>query len=145
MNDRLDDLDTVRFTPATHEVSNQPPPLVGYNAWTGDPVLCATVAREGAGWVEDQAASLGELVGSERMQLLANQANRATPELRTHDRAGHRIDEVDYHPAYHELMQLAFGNSPHSLAWTATDRGGSSPAPRSTTSGTRARTAPPVR
>ena len=58
------------------------------------------------------------------MQLLANQANRATPELRTHDRSGHRIDEVDYHPAYHELMQLAFGNGLHSLAWTATDRGG---------------------
>ena len=76
MNDRLDDLDTVRFTRATHEVTNQPPPLVGYNAWIGDPVLRATVAREGGGWVDEQAASLGDLVGSERMQLLANQANR---------------------------------------------------------------------
>ncbi len=119
MNDHRDDLDTVRFTRATHEVTNQPPPLVGYNAWTGDPVLRATVAREGAGWVEEQAASLGELIGSERMQLLANQANRSPPELRTHDGAGHRIDEVDYHPAYHELMHLAFGNALHSLAWTA--------------------------
>jgi len=124
MNDRLDDLDTVRFTRATHEVTNQPPPLVGYNAWTGDPVLRATVAREGGGWVDGEAASLGDLVGSERMQLLANQANRSTPELRTHDRAGHRVDEVDYHPAYHELMQLAFGNGLHSLAWTAAGPGG---------------------
>ena len=124
MNDRLDDLDTVRFTRATHEVTNQPPPLVGYNAWTGDPVLRSTVAREGGGWVDEQASSFGELVGSERMQLLANQANRATPELHSHDRSGHRIDEVEYHPAYHELMQLAFGNGLHSLAWTAAEPGG---------------------
>jgi len=126
VNDRLDDegLDTVRFTRGTHEVTNQPPPLVGANPWTGDPVLRATVAREGGGWVDEQAASLGELVGSERMQLLAAQANRILPELRTHDRVGNRIDEVDYHPAYHELMQLAFTNGLHSLAWTAAGPGG---------------------
>ena len=124
MNERLDDLDTVRFTRATHEVTNQPEPLVGYNAWTGDPTLRATVFREGGGWVDEQAASLGDLVGGERMQLLANQANRRPPELRTHDPAGHRIDEVEYHPAYHELMQLAFGNGLHSLAWTAAAPGG---------------------
>ncbi len=127
MNDRLDDLeglDTVRFNRGTHEVTNQPPPLVGSNPWTGDPVLRATVAREGGGWVDEQAASLGELVGAERMQLLAAQANRILPELRTHDRVGNRIDEVDYHPAYHELMQLAFTNGLHSLAWTAAGPGG---------------------
>ena len=107
MNDRLDDLDTVRFTRATHEVTNQPPPLVGYNAWIEDGAPRDGRAR-GGGWVDEQAASLGDLVGSERMQLLANQANRSTPELRTHDSTGHRVDEVAYHPAYHELMQLAF-------------------------------------
>jgi putative acyl-CoA dehydrogenase len=127
VNDRLDDLeglDTVRFNRGTHEVTNQPPPLVGYNAWTGDPVLRSAVAREGGGWVEEQATSLGELVGGERMQLLAAQANRVPPELRTHDRFGNRIDEVEYHPAYHELMQLAFTNGLHSLAWTAAGPGG---------------------
>ena len=124
MSDHRDDLDTVRFTRATHEVSNQPPPLVGYNAWTGDSVLRAAVAREGGGWIDEQAASLGDLVGSERMQLLANQANRFAPELRTHDRYGNRVDEVAYHPAYHELMQLAFTNALHSLAWTAAGPGG---------------------
>jgi len=126
VNDRLDDegLDTVRFNRGTHEVTNQPPPLVGANPWTGDPVLRATVAREGGGWVDEQAASLGELVGGERMQLLAAQANRILPELKTHDRVGNRIDEVDYHPAYHELMQLAFTNGLHSLAWTAAGPGG---------------------
>ena len=119
MNDRLDDLDTVRFTRATHEVTNQLSAARRLQRLDRDPVLRAAVAREGGGWVDEQAASLGDLVGSERMQLLANQANRSTPELRTHDSTGHRVDEVAYHPAYHELMQLAFGNSLHSLAWTA--------------------------
>ena len=104
---------------ATHEVTNQPPPLVGYNAWTGDRVLRDAAARAGAGWVEREAAAMGELAGSERMQTLADQANRYGPVLRTHDRFGHRIDSVDFHPAYHELMGLAFGASLHSLAWTA--------------------------
>src|SRR3989441_6093706 len=61
---------------------------------------------------------MGDLVGSERMQTLAMQANRCAPELRTHDRFGDRIDAVEYHPAYHELMALAFGAGLHSLAWT---------------------------
>jgi len=124
VSDRLDDLDTVRFTRATHAVTNQPPPLVGYNAWRGDPVVSAAVSREGGGWIDEQAASLGELVGSERMQLLAAQANRIVPRLQTHDGVGNRIDEVEYHPAYHELMQLAFTNALHSLAWTAAGPGG---------------------
>src|SRR5258706_62500 len=61
---------------------------------------------------------MGDLVGSERMQTLAMQANRYAPELRTHDRFGNRIDAVEYHPAYHELMALAFGAGLHSLVWT---------------------------
>jgi len=108
---------------ATHEVTNQPPPFGGHNAWTGDPVLREAVARAGGAWIEDRARAMGELVVSERMQTLAYQANRFTPELKTHDRAGHRIDMVEYHPAYHELMSLAFGAGLHSLAWTV-DREG---------------------
>ncbi|MCL4802372.1 MAG: acyl-CoA dehydrogenase family protein [Burkholderiales bacterium] len=103
----------------THEVANQPPPFGGGSAWAGDAVLRAAVAREGGGWVEPRAQALGELVQSGRMLELAEQANRHTPELRTHDRHGHRIDAVDYHPAYHELMSAAFGAGLHSLAWTA--------------------------
>jgi putative acyl-CoA dehydrogenase len=98
---------------------NQPPLLAGYNAWERDPILRAAVTREGGGWVAERAQSLGALVGSERMQLLADQANRHLPQLRTHDRFGERIDAVDYHPAYHELMTLAFGAGLHSLAWKA--------------------------
>jgi len=108
---------------ATHEVTNQPPPFVGHNAWSDDPCLRAAVAREGGAWIEERARAMGELVASERMQTLAYQANRYTPELRTHDRAGHRVDVVEYHPAYHELMALAFGAGLHSLAWTV-DRAG---------------------
>jgi putative acyl-CoA dehydrogenase len=104
---------------ATHEVTNQPPPLAGYNAWTGDRVLGAAARRAQAGWIESEASAMGALVGSERMQLLADQANRYGPVLKTHDRFGNRVDAVDFHPAYHELMGLAFGAGLHSLAWTA--------------------------
>ena len=98
--------------------ANQPPPLVGYNAWSVDRILVEAVKREGGGWIAERASRMGDLVGSERMQTLAMQANRYTPELRTHDRFGNRIDAVEYHPAYHELMALAFGAGLHSLAWT---------------------------
>jgi len=107
----------------THEVINQPPQYGGHNAWQTDPVVRASVAREGGGWIEERARAMGELVASERMQTLAYQANRHVPELRTHDRFGHRVDAVEYHPAYHELMSLAFGAGLHSLAWTV-DREG---------------------
>jgi putative acyl-CoA dehydrogenase len=102
----------------THEVTNQPPPLEGYNAYEQDRALVEALHREGAGWAEARARELGGLVGSERLQQLARQANRYPPELRTHDRVGNRIDVVEYHPAYHELMGLAFGAEVHALAWT---------------------------
>jgi putative acyl-CoA dehydrogenase len=105
------------------QTSNQPPLLAGYNAWEQDPILRAAVEREGGGWVGERAHSLGQLVGSERMQVLADQANRHLPQLRTHDRFGERIDAVDYHPAYHELMTLSFGAGLHSLAWKAQREG----------------------
>ena len=104
---------------ATHIVTNQPPPLAGYNAWTGDRVVIAAAKRAQAGWIEPEASAMGALVGSERMQLLADQANRYGPVLKSHDRFGNRVDAVDFHPAYHELMGLAFGAGLHSLAWTA--------------------------
>ena len=108
---------TVRVESAA-ESGNQPPPLVGFNAWSGDRTLQEAVVREGGGWIAPRAKEMGELVGSEHMQTLAAQANRHVPELKTHDRFGNRIDSVEYHPAYHELMALAFGSGLHSLAWT---------------------------
>ena len=103
----------------THDVTNQVPPLAGYNAFAQDHILRAAVATGPAPWVADRATGLGALVGDERLQSLAHQANRYPPELRTHDRAGRRIDLVEYHPAYHELMTIACGHGVHSLAWTA--------------------------
>jgi putative acyl-CoA dehydrogenase len=105
------------------EGSNQPPALVGFNAWSGDHILKQAVEREGGVWISERAEGMGGLVGSERLQTLATQANRYPPELRTHDRFGNRIDAVEYHPAYHELMALAFGSGLHSLAWTEKRQG----------------------
>jgi putative acyl-CoA dehydrogenase len=102
--------------------ANQPPPLAGYDAWSTDRVLVEAVAREGGAWIAPEAKKMGELVGSERMQALARDANRHEPELRTHDRYGERIDAVEYHPAYHELMSLAFGAGLHSLSWASKAR-----------------------
>jgi putative acyl-CoA dehydrogenase len=109
--------------PEATEAANQPPALVGYNPWSGDQTLRNAVEREGGGWIVARAREMGELVGSERMQTLAAQANRFVPELRTHDRFGNRIDAVEYHSAYHELMTLAFSAGLHSLAWTEGRRG----------------------
>ena len=108
---------------AAHDVMNQPPPFINFNLYEIDTVLKEALYREGAGWADKQIHKFGEVVGSERYVNYAFQANRYLPELRAFDRYGHRIDEVQYHPAYHELMKLAIENSIHSIAWTA-DKGG---------------------
>ncbi len=103
---------------ATHDVLNQARPALGWNAFTGDRVLTAIAGRS-APWVAERAARLGAHAGDPATQELARLANRYVPELRTHDRFGNRIDWVEFHPAWHELMALAFGHEVHSLAWTA--------------------------
>lgn len=107
----------------THEVLNQPGSLAGYNAYAEDAPLVAAVAVFGAGWASEPLHRAGALIGSEKIQHLARQANRHLPELRTHDRFGHRVDVVEFHPAYHELMQLIYGCGTHSFAWTHTQPG----------------------
>jgi len=92
--------------PETHEVFNQVPPLVDYDA-SDDPALLEALRREGAGEAEAEVRKLGRLVGSARIQELTRLASEYPPVLHTHDRYGHRIDEVEYHPAWHELMQTA--------------------------------------
>ena len=108
----------------SHEVVNQPPPLADYNLFDSDPILRAAVAREGAGWATDRLHAFGAVLGSGPVADLAEAANRHPPELRAFDRSGRRIDEVDYHPAYHELMRLAKSHEVHSIAWTAPEPGG---------------------
>ena len=109
---------------AAHEVLNQPPPLENYNLFDRDAPLAEALHREGAGWAEERVRALGELTGSAHMIELGHQANRFPPELRLFDRFGHRIDEVTFHPAYHELMGLWREHELHSIAWTAGRPGG---------------------
>ena len=88
---------------ATHVVTNQARPATGFNAFDGDKVLTAAIQRE-APWAADRCSALGRLAGDEGVQELARLANRNLPELKTHDRYGNRIDWVEFHPAWHELM-----------------------------------------
>jgi len=100
----------------THEVLNQPPPLQGYDLFAADRVLAEGLGREGAGWAEERVRTLGRLAGGEALRW-GFEANTHPPVLRTHDRYGHRIDEVEFHPAWHELLRLAVGHELHALPW----------------------------
>jgi putative acyl-CoA dehydrogenase len=104
--------------PPTHEVANQPPPLLDHDVAAGDAALVEAMARHGAEPVAVRV--LGELAGTERVQRWAAEANGYPPVLRTHDRYGNRIDEVDFHPAWHELMRVAVGAGLHGTAWEST-------------------------
>ncbi|MCI0354213.1 MAG: isovaleryl-CoA dehydrogenase [Acidobacteria bacterium] len=101
---------------ATHEVFNQPPPLENYNLYDTDTALREAVRREGGEWGEGRLRKYGALSGGELMAL-GFQANVNKPVLRTFDRYGHRIDEVEFHPAYHRLMQAAIEHELPSLPW----------------------------
>ncbi len=103
-----------------HEVTNQPPPLIGHDL-ADDPVLLAALAREGAGHAETELHALGRRLGTAEVQEWARQANENEPVLRTHDRYGHRIDEVEFHPAWHRLMELSIGSGVAGFPW-ADDR-----------------------
>ncbi|MDV9187703.1 acyl-CoA dehydrogenase family protein [Streptomyces sp. SR27] len=109
-------------TAHTHDVTNQVPPLVGHDI-ADDPVLLEGVRREGAEWYLDDLHRIGRRAGSEEVQRWAEEANRHEPELRTHDRYGNRVDEVDFHPAYHSLMDVAIGEGLGGAPW-ADDRPG---------------------
>ena len=107
----------------THEVFNQPPPLVSYNVYEQDAALQEGVRREGAGWDEPRLREIGAAAGSEEAIRWGEEANRYPPELHTHDRYGHRIDEVTFHPAWHELMRRAVGWGLHAAPWGDTRPG----------------------
>ena len=102
--------------PPTHEVQNQPPPLEGYDLFATDRVLGEALEREGAGWARERLQRLGVEAGGEALTW-GRLANTNPPILRTHDRFGHRIDEVEFHPAWHELLRLAVHHELHGLPW----------------------------
>jgi putative acyl-CoA dehydrogenase len=108
---------------STHEVANQAPPLAPYDA-AEDAALLEGLRREGAGWAEPDVRRVGRLAGSEEAQLWAEQANHHEPELRTHDRYGHRIDEVEFHPSWHHLMRVAVAEGLAGSVWAEQRPGG---------------------
>lgn len=105
------------FAASTHSVQNQPPPLENYNLYTSDSALQQALAREGANWAEQELQQFGAFAGAAETIALGHDANHYKPELFTHDKYGHRIDEIKFHPAYHRLMQIAIENGLHSSPW----------------------------
>ncbi|GII54562.1 acyl-CoA dehydrogenase [Planotetraspora thailandica] len=102
----------------THDVTNQPPPLTGYDV-SSDRALLDGLTREGADWATGELRQLGLLAGGAKAQEWGRLANENPPVLRTHDRYGHRIDEVEFHPAWHELMAVAVAGGLHASPWTS--------------------------
>ncbi|NYI03107.1 acyl-CoA dehydrogenase family protein [Allostreptomyces psammosilenae] len=101
---------------ATHEVTNQVPPLLGHDV-AEDPALLEALRREGGGHAEGALRELGRFAGTERAEELGRLANVHRPVLHTHDRYGYRIDEVEYHPAWHDLMGRAVAGGLHAAPW----------------------------
>ena len=101
---------------ATHDVTNQPPPLAPYDAWASDLPLQQALVREGARWATPAVAAYGPVAGGELMEL-GFAANENKPKFKPFDRFGHRIDEVEFHPAYHRLMELGIAHGVPNFAW----------------------------
>ncbi|GGX65849.1 acyl-CoA dehydrogenase family protein [Streptomyces hiroshimensis] len=101
---------------ATHDVFNQAPPLTGFTT-ADDPALLEALRRDGGGWGEAEVRALGARAGTEEVQDWARTAEAHPPVLRTHDRYGHRIDEVEFHPSWHRLMAAAVESGQHAAPW----------------------------
>ncbi|GAC67446.1 acyl-CoA dehydrogenase family protein [Gordonia soli] len=101
----------------THTVSNQAIPRVDVNEYELNTVLGEAIRRHDAGWAEDELREIGRLVGSACFQHDAALANSHLPELTSFDRYGNRIDEVEYHPAYHRIIAAAIAHGSHTRCW----------------------------
>jgi putative acyl-CoA dehydrogenase len=102
--------------------ANQSPPLAGHDLFVSNRPLAEALEREGAGWAAERCSAFGSLLTGEPLEW-GRLANEHPPRLRTHDRFGERIDEVEFHPAWHELMRLSVGHGLHALSWTDTREG----------------------
>ena len=107
----------------THEVFNQPPPLVGHNLYLSDRTLVDAIQREEAAWADKQLRELGEFLGTEEAQRWGFEADENEPRLYTHDRFGNRRDEVVFHPSWHHLMRTSIEQRIHSLPWAEPRKG----------------------
>ena len=102
---------------ATHEVLNQPPPLVDYNAFDADPALVEALVREGGEWGLERVRDFGAVVASGEALAHAKRAQRNIPLLKTHDRYGNRVDEIDYDPSMHWMLRMGVEREVNSLPW----------------------------
>ncbi|MEZ5701689.1 MAG: isovaleryl-CoA dehydrogenase [Burkholderiaceae bacterium] len=107
---------------ATHEVFNQPEPLVDVNLFEGNRALQAALAFNAPDLRTDGLQTLGALAGSAEMQTHARLANVFTPQLKSHSRFGHRIDQVEFHPSYHALMSAAAESGLHGTPWAQAEQ-----------------------
>src|SRR5919205_1877797 len=101
----------------THAVENQAPPITPYNVFEADLPLREAVEREGGGWGIDRLRDTGELAGSVEALEHSERAERNEPVLRSHDRYGNRVDEVELDPSWHWLLRQAIEREIHSLPW----------------------------
>ncbi len=101
----------------THQVLNQPPPLESYDLFAKDVALQAGAQREGATWAAEWLHTVGQQAGTPEAIAWGFAANEQPPVLHTHDRFGHRVDEVAFHPAWHQLMATAVGWGLHAGPW----------------------------
>lgn len=100
----------------THEVTNQAPPLEDFNAYLTDPVLQDAVRREGGAFAEASLTALGKAAGGEMIHL-GMEANQHKPVFKPFDRFGHRIDRVEFHAAYHQLMTIGVRHGVSNFGW----------------------------
>ncbi|MGD9965613.1 MAG: acyl-CoA dehydrogenase family protein [Hyphomonadaceae bacterium] len=108
---------------ATHDVTNQPPPLEDVNLYLADSILKSACAWSGAGAHAARLTEFGARIGSAETQAWSLQANRAPPDFQPYDRFGRRIDEVEFHPAYHQLMRLGLEAGVSGAAWNVKAHG----------------------
>ncbi|HEY1354751.1 MAG TPA: DNA alkylation response protein, partial [Solirubrobacterales bacterium] len=101
----------------THRVFNQPPPLEDYNPFDADRPLVEALRREGADWAEGRAREIAAITGSHQTIRWGFEANEKKPVLRTHDRYGNRVDEVEFDSSWHELMRIGIDNGLHASPW----------------------------
>ncbi|HEY2020388.1 isovaleryl-CoA dehydrogenase [Paraburkholderia sp.] len=107
----------------THQVTNQVPPLADYNLFSSDAALCAAVERDGALWRHDALLRHGAALTTPETLALAELANRHTPELITHSPRGERIDALEFHPAWHQLLALLRRETLHALPFSDPQHG----------------------
>ena len=115
--------DVLRHQYATHEVTNQPPPLVPYDTYATDLPLRDALKQQGGTWADAYLSDFGKCVGNE-MMALGFLANENKPVFKPYDRFGHRIDEVEFHPAYHRLMELGLQHGTANFSWRHADTAG---------------------